>query len=314
MRKAILAFAFIFIISTVSCGRTVRKTGNNDTGESIPTEPETLIAQEITEEVTEPPTDPPTEPYKVKTQMPDDYELSGSYVIDGFETVLQKPELPTGCEITALTQTLNFYGFDVDKVTMADRYMPVDFDGYYTMDDVYLGDPHSYNGFGCNAPVIKQAADDYFTCIGSDWYALDLTGISMKDVFYHIEQGRPVVVWSTIEQRETHSSFQFQLGCGEDFYFNNYQHCLTIYGYDYEEGMVHIADPLVGNVKYDMERFERIYDTMGNQAVILCGYPDVAGVEFTDKEEQEKWMEENTPNKPARLDHLPQPTKGNEND
>ena len=37
--------------------------------------------------------------------------------------VLQNPELPTGCEITALTIVLNYLGYDVDKLTMADKYL-----------------------------------------------------------------------------------------------------------------------------------------------------------------------------------------------
>lgn len=222
----------------------------------------------------------------VDPYMPDGYELSDSCVIDGFETVMQNPELPTGCEITALAQTLNFYGFDIDKVDLCDMFMPIDINGYYSMNSAYLGDPRSNNGFGCNAPVITMAASYYFTWIGSDWYSVDLTGISLQEVFYQIECGRPVVVWSTIDQRETYAEFQFTLGCGEDFYFNPYQHCLTIYGYDYSGGVVYVADPLAGNVQYDMDRFERIYDVMGDQAVILCGNEESAGVEYSTEEEK----------------------------
>lgn len=290
MKKIIFA-AILLGLSAFSCGSTVQRA---DVGDFVPpTEPP------VTEEITEPPTEPPTEgnppPVEVDPAVPEDYEPILSCVIEGFETVLQRPELPTGCEITALTQTINFYGFDIDKTELCDTFMPVDFDGYYTMDQVYLGDPRATNGFGCNAPVIKKVADDYFDYLGSDWYALDLTGISLREVFYQIEQGYPVVVWSTIGQRETHATFQFRLGCGEDFYFNGYQHCLTIYGFDYDEGVVHVADPMEGNMKYDMARFERIYDEMGKQAVILCGNPESAGEDYSTDKEKKGWLEENKP-------------------
>ncbi|NLY78771.1 MAG: hypothetical protein GX072_02350, partial [Lysinibacillus sp.] len=35
--------------------------------------------------------------------------------------VLQNPELPNGCEITSLTAILNYYGINVDKMTLSDR-------------------------------------------------------------------------------------------------------------------------------------------------------------------------------------------------
>lgn len=306
IKKFTLVFAAAALLtSAASCGRTVQRDGyNTDVSGAAPaTEPATEAPTE--EPATEPPTEAPTEevrgPVEVSVKMPLDYILSDAAEVPGFETVLQNPELPTGCEITALTQTLNYYGFDVDKEFMCDTFMPIDFNGYYSMDDVYLGDPRSYNGFGCNAPVIEKAANDYFAYIGSDWYALDLTGINMDDVLYQIEQGRPVVVWSTMDQRESQASFQFILGCGEEFWFNGYQHCLTVYGYDRNRGVVMVADPLVGNIEYDADRFGRIYEIMGSQAVILCGYDDTAGVDLTTDSEKEAWLEEN---KPKELENL----------
>ena len=108
MKKLVLAALFLSI-SAFSCGTTVPRTEVGDFAAP-------------TESATEPPTEPPTEgnlpPVEVNPQMPEGYELAKKCVIDGFEAVLQNPELPTGCEITALTQTLNFYGFDIDKVTL----------------------------------------------------------------------------------------------------------------------------------------------------------------------------------------------------
>ncbi len=40
------------------------------------------------------------------------------------ETILQLPELPNGCEITSLTTLLTFYGYEVTKTVMADKYLP----------------------------------------------------------------------------------------------------------------------------------------------------------------------------------------------
>ncbi len=305
-----LPAAVLFVFFTASCGRIVPAYEDNFTNVPVETGIQTAATSETaTEPTTNSTTDAQESEYidinveisasdqigvpehiEIDPYMPDGYQLSDSCVIDGFETVMQKPELPTGCEITALAQTLNFYGFGIDKVDLSNMFMPIDINGYYSMNNAYLGDPKSYNGFGCNAPVITMAASYYFTWIGSDWYAVDLTGISLQEVFYQIDCGRPVVVWSTIDQHETYAEFQFTLGCGEDFYFNPYQHCLTVYGYDYSAGVVYAADPLVGNIQYEMNRFERIYDVMGDQAVILCGNEESAGVEYSTEKEKAEWL------------------------
>lgn len=288
-----------------SCGRTVPIASDTSSGEMsvhsvrIPVETTSGIS-EITEpttaeQTTEPPVPTAPEQINIDVSTPADYAPLAACVIEGFETVMQMPELPTGCEVTALAQTINFYGFGIDKVDLCDTFMPIDSEAYWSMDEAYLGDPKSYNGFGCNAAAIARTADSYFDCIGSDWYAVNLTGISLQEVFYQIEEGRPVIVWSTIDQRQTYAEYQFRHGCGKEFYFNPFQHCLTIYGFDYDTGTVAIADPLVGNVNYDMARFESIYNEMGKQAVILLGNAESAGVEYNDIETQEKWIEVNQP-------------------
>lgn len=233
---------------------------NQDSGE-----PEQYIEKEITEEFTI-----DDEPTTIDIYN-NDYELPAKAVIDDFRTVMQNPELPTGCEITALTQTLNFLGFDVDKVTMCDEYMPVDFNGEYTMDECYIGDPKSYTGFGCSSPVICKAARLFFRIEESDCYPVDLTGTDFQELFYQVDQGRPVIVWATMYLLDTNSEYVYTAKNGEEMWFCLYQHCLTLYGYDLDAGVVYVADPLVGNTTYSLERFEKIYDILGKQAVVICG-------------------------------------------
>ena len=49
--------------------------------------------------------------------------LTASQVELDAQPILQNPELPTGCEVTALTAALNYLGYPVDKLTMADQYL-----------------------------------------------------------------------------------------------------------------------------------------------------------------------------------------------
>ena len=200
-----------------------------------------------------------------------DYELPAKSVIDGFQTVMQNPELPTGCEVTALAQTLNFLGFDVDKVDLCDNYMKIDMDGEYTMDEAYIGDPHSYSGFGCSSPVICDTAEKYFKKNGKDAKAVDLSGTEFRDLFYQIDQGRPVIVWATMYLMDSAPEYVYTAKNGEDMWFVTYQHCLTLYGYDLDQNLVYVADPLVGNTTYDLSRFEYLYSVLGQQGVIITG-------------------------------------------
>lgn len=299
-RMCVMAAAMVCAAGMSSCsGRTLRLEGNNElegaTSASTTVAPTTV--QPMTVAVLEEPTEATNEygaPLRVEidTKMPSDYKLREKCAVN-VKALLQKPELPTGCEVTALTELLNFYGYEADKVELADIFMPNDRIGYYTMNEAYIGNPHHDDGFGCNAPVIVRTADDYFSYLGSDWYAVDLTGSSIEELYYQIEQGRPVIVWTTINQVETRKQYEFRLGCGEDLYFNPMQHCVVMYGFDYEEKVVHIADPLVGNKTYDIARFERIYESMDKQAVILCGNEESAGVDYTTDEQKQEWLREN---------------------
>ena len=65
---------------------------------------------------------------------------SGTQLTD-FDIIEQYPELPTGCEITALTMVLNYYGYQVNKVTMALDYMPKVQAEFYRSEDGRLTGP-----------------------------------------------------------------------------------------------------------------------------------------------------------------------------
>lgn len=60
---------------------------------------------------------------------------SDSYIIENFPILEQMPELPTGCEITAMTMALNYYGYEADKIQMAEKYLP-----QIASADIYVGE------------------------------------------------------------------------------------------------------------------------------------------------------------------------------
>ncbi|MBR3760409.1 MAG: C39 family peptidase [Ruminococcus sp.] len=295
MLKSPPFIAVVLMITSLlsSCGTIVEEVNHAEevsqtTIAAVTTESATGIQESTVPSTTVSPT---TEPFSVDVSLPENYEPPSSYVLEEFETVMQNPELPTGCEVTALAEVLNYLGFDIDKVELCDGFMPIDYEGAVNMYYAYVGDPKSNNGFGCYAPVILKTAYEYFESIDSPAYAVDLTGAELRDLFYQICNGRPVIVWSTISQVESTPNYKWTAGNGEDMIFNDYQHCLAIYGYDLDQGIIYAADPLVGNTTYEISRFERIYDTMYRQAIVICGDAETEGsfVRNPDIEENDVW-------------------------
>lgn len=282
-----IAAVLLLTASLCSCGTTVQTRNNSypeNNTEQVMSETTASASETAAEPETTQITQPPTEPFSVDISVPENYELPASYVIEGFETVMQEPELPTGCEVTALAEVLNYLGFDIDKVELCDNFLPVDYEGAVNMYYAYIGDPKSNNGFGCYAPVIVKTAYEYFESVDSPCYAVDLTGTDFRELFYQLTQDRPLIVWTTMGQRETYPNYKWTAGNGEDMVFNDYQHCVAVYGYDINEGIVYVADPLVGNTTYDLSRFETIYDIMYKQTVLICGDAGTEGSFVRDPE------------------------------
>ncbi len=231
------------------------------------TDPTPEPTVEITTEeptVQEPTVQEPTEPLEI----PEDYTVKPSHTLD-VENILQNPELPTGCEVTALAIALNYHGFEIDKVELCDNFLPIDPYGVYTFDEKYIGNPKLDNGFGCNAPVIVETAQKYFESIDSQWKPLNITGSEFEELFYQIEKGRPVVIWASMGLKDVTFKLRWTTADGDEAWFASLEHCMVLTGYDTEKGVVYVADPLKGNMEYSLERFKSVYEQMGKQAIVF---------------------------------------------
>ena len=108
-----------------------------------------------------------------------------------FPVVYQMPELPTGCEITALTMVLNYYGYNVSKTTMASNYLPQVASGYtgrVDLDYYFCENPYG-SGIGCGAGALVTAANSYFSDCGSFLQGKDITGATSNDVLARVAGG-----------------------------------------------------------------------------------------------------------------------------
>lgn len=189
-----------------------------------------------------------------------------------FTTLNQYPYLPTGCEVVSLTSVLRHYGFDIDAVTMADKYMPkVSYD-YFSVSphDYFLGDPHTADGFGCFSGCLVKTAENYFKDENIDDYvALDITGCSFDELYSYLENDIPVVTWVTSGFVDPYNSGSWVVN-GETINWCNHEHCLVTTGYDKNTGRISVADNSGGyNYTVSKTQYEKVFKGMGSMAVVV---------------------------------------------
>ncbi|WP_169802737.1 serine hydrolase [Neobacillus soli] len=96
----------------------------------------------------------------------------------------QRPELPTGCEITAVTMMLQYKGVRVNKVTLANK-MP----RHSSNPNLgYVGNPFTKRGWTIYPPALMGVVKKY---AGS---AKNLTGTSNANVEKQLLNNKPIVV------------------------------------------------------------------------------------------------------------------------
>lgn len=266
-KQFILILASALMISSASCTDEVGKMESEEALHANGAPYETMPPTEAETE-TEPPTEPPTEKPTVAVEMPEGHVVSSACSLE-VETIMQKPELPTGCEVVSLATVLNYNGFEIDKVELCDNFLPIDYTTACTFNEAYIGNPKSNNGYGCYAPVIAETARLYFESVGAEWEAKNLSGTDFRDLFYQIEEGRPVVIWASMNLRDVKLTLRWTTADGDEAWFSSLEHCMVLTGYDTEKGVVYASDPLKGDMEYSLERFESVYEQMGKQAVVV---------------------------------------------
>ena len=159
---------------------------------------------------------------------------------------------------------------DVDKTTMAEDFLPCSYDtAKNTLDDAYIGLPQASDGFGCYAPVLVKTADAYLKTQDSEKQGLDLTGSSEETICRYIASGYPVVMWITIGLYDVYEEEGWTTEDGRTVMWCDLEHCVLLHGYDKENDLVYVCDPLNGDVTYSMERYFQIYEDMHKRAMTI---------------------------------------------
>lgn len=166
------------------------------------------------------------------------------YIFD-YSQDIQYPEMPNGCEATALSTLLRLNGYEVTKFEVADA-MPKGSDFV----NQYIGNPYTYDSWACMAPCSTATANMFVT------EAVDMTGTPLNEL------PLPATVWVTIDMEEPiFSGYESQ-----GYRLMSNPHCITITTIGVTAKAI---DPLKGWVELDNDHLEYIYDQMGRQAVYI---------------------------------------------
>lgn len=187
------------------------------------------------------------------------------------ETIYQNPGYPNGCEAVALNNLLRYHGYEISNEELINEYLPQGPLHESNPMKVYMGKPEEETGgYGCWAPVIVETAEQYFQKQGiADCQVKNITGSSAERLYGYVENGMPVEVWVTLKMQD---SEWFKAGVVEDgreIYWPAKAHAMILIGYDLGQRIVEVNDPIEGRGVYPMDVFERVYESMGANAVVL---------------------------------------------
>lgn len=190
--------------------------------------------------------------------------------IQGVTAISQMPELPSGCEVTALTMILNWAGANVDKQDVAKAIpkgkAPTLKNGFLSGDnpnEVFIGSPYSTGVFGVYHRPIALLMDKYLP-----GQAVDITGVEFERLLETIDSGRPVIVWATINMAEPKENLAWYDNKGKKVTWIGPEHTYLLIGYSDTDVIVN--DPYTGKrVSYPMDLFKNRWDALGRQAVTV---------------------------------------------
>ncbi|WP_232713453.1 C39 family peptidase [Bacillus xiapuensis] len=201
---------------------------------------------------------------------------SASHQITDVPLISQLPELVRGCEVTSLAMLLNYNGYEVNKMELAQKIKKEPFQqGKFkgNMHQGFVGNMQSlkHDGLGVYVEPIIDLAKQY---VNED-QIVNLTGKAPEDLYQAVEKGLPV--WVIINARykelppDQFETWQTEEGTIKVTYR---QHSSVITGFD--EEYVYVNDPLKKekNVRINRKNFEQAWIQMGRQALTFSNSAD----------------------------------------
>ena len=200
-------------------------------------------------------------------QPPSEFRYTGAPLI------LQLPELPRGCEVTALAMLLQSNGVQVDKMELANNIRkdttPYSRQGNVTYfgnpHDGFVGDMYTFDnpGLGVYHEPIAELAEQYLP-----GRVLDMTGTTFEHLLWTVGQGMPTwVIHTTLYDKVPASAWVSWQTPSGPIQVTYYEHSLLVTGYD--EQYVYVHDPLGRKDRIKHSAFQAGWEQMGSQAITI---------------------------------------------
>lgn len=187
--------------------------------------------------------------------------------------LLQKPELPRGCEVTSLAMLLQNAGVKVSKMKLASEIKKVPYAArgkYGDPEKGFVGDMYDSDqpGYGVYHKPIAHLAGRYLP----DRVA-DLSGQSFASIERKLSEGKPVLVITNITFRPlSDSAFQTWQTKSGPIRVTYYEHAVLLTGYNRHS--VFFNNPLgKKNTSADKTNFIKAWKQMGSQAISYNDFP-----------------------------------------
>lgn len=209
----------------------------------------------------------------ISSTMIETVSIKNSVKLDA-PLIKQLPELPRGCEVTALGMLLAYHGIHVDKMELAENVRRNPAKYRKVAGNIHFGNPHNgfvgdmYSfdrpGLGVYHEPIAELAEKY----AGDKTIEDFTGEDFDRIIHHLNHNRPV--WVIINSwYKALPENQFEVWHTEDgpIKITYRLHSVLVTGYD--ENYIYFNDPLNYRNKADKENFIKAWEQMGKQAITI---------------------------------------------
>lgn len=202
-------------------------------------------------------------------------ELSTNKLIDVPLENQNTGEIPleNGCEITALSMLLNYYGYGTNKNDLAERlnYVPLYED---EAADIH-GNPHDgfvgniYEGYEAMGVAVEPIAEVANDIVQDNQTVVASSDTSFEELTTIVQAGSPVWVVTTVDfQIPTADDLQIWQTTSGEVEISSLCHAVVITGVDEEN--VYVNDPYgYKNRIVDRNDFEEIYQLMGSESLYL---------------------------------------------